>query len=278
MVDILDGRDPSGTRSFQMGCTLSYEVQSETAFIFNVMPVQSASQQSSSEQIIVTPHIQMDEYVDQVYGNRYHRLHCFGPTFLTVQFDATVRSTPNLRDLQDPQPAGLPSDLPLDMLPYLFPSRYCQSDQFQNFAQQEFSHLPRDLAEVDAICEWVYRNVSYVLGSTGPMTTAADTFMSRTGVCRDFTHLAIAFCRALAIPARFVSGYAAGLEPPDFHALLEVWVGNRWYLFDATRKSAPEQFVRICTGRDAAEASFAFIFGDTQMTQMSVFSVEQMQD
>lgn len=278
MSDVVDSSRQADARSFHVGCTLTYEVSAETAFIFNVMPRHSHSQETFDERIVVTPHIQMDEYTEQVHGNRYHRLHCIEPTSLTVQLDATVKSTPQLHDPSAPQLADLPSQLPLDMLTYLFPTRYCQSEQLQNFAAREFSHIPRGLAQVDAICDWIYQNITYELGSTGSMTTAGDTFMFRAGVCRDFTHLAIALCRAVAIPARFVTGYAAGLDPPDFHAILEVWIGDRWHLFDPTRKIFLEQFVRIGIGRDAAEASFAFIFGDAYMTHMNVYCVEQNEE
>ncbi len=275
MSDIIGGVIRAETRSFQVGCRLDYEVRDETTFIFNVMPSHCVIQQVESEYISVTPNILMDEYVEQVHGNRYHRLYCQGQTSLSVQFDASVRTIAQPYDSSNHQIAALPSSLPLDMLTYLFPSRYCQSEQLQLFAQQEFSRFPRGLSQVEAICAWVHNNINYVLGSTGSMTTAFDTFTSRTGVCRDFTHLAIAFCRAVAIPARFVSGYAVGLDPPDFHALLEVWIGDDWHLLDPTQKVDVNQFVRIGMGRDAAETSFAFIFGDAFMNSMNVYCLEQ---
>lgn len=263
-------------RTFQVGCTLTYDVQEESAFIFNVMPVRSGTQLVAEERLSVTPHFPIEEHVEPGTGNRYHRLCCPGPTQMSVQVTATVHSVTPPREPGDGPTAALPSDVSLDMLRYLFPSRYCQPEQLEQFAQQEFSRYPRGLAQVDAICAWIGDNIAYELGSTGPATTAFDVLSSRMGVCRDFTHLAVSFCRALAIPARFVSGYAVGLNPPDFHALLEVWVGDRWYLFDATARALPEQFVRIGSGRDAAEVSFAFIFGNAGMTNMSVQCVEDV--
>ncbi len=274
MSNLVGDGDQVERRSFLVGCRLDYEVRDETTFIFNVAPARCSTQYIGTENISVAPNIAMDEYVEQVHGNRYHRLCCQGQTSLSVQFDANVMTSPQPQNPSNYQLAALPSSLPLDMLTYLFPSRYCQSEQLQIFAQQEFSRFPRGLSQVEAICEWVHNNIHYVLGSTGSMTTAFDTFRSRAGVCRDFTHLAISFCRAVAIPARFVSGYAVGLDPPDFHALLEVWVADGWHLLDPTQKVDVNQFVRIGMGRDAAETSFAFIFGDAYMQSMNVSCLE----
>jgi transglutaminase-like putative cysteine protease len=96
--------------------------------------------------------------------------------------------------------------------------------------------------------------------------------IQRVGVCRDYAHLAIALCRALCIPARYISGYAVALQPPDFHGFFEAYLGARWYLFDATRMAPVEGFVRIGTGRDAADASFATIIGEAALTYMAVWA------
>ncbi|MCH7793696.1 MAG: transglutaminase family protein [Proteobacteria bacterium] len=115
----------------------------------------------------------------------------------------------------------------------------------------------------------------YLPGASDTSTSALDTARDRTGVCRDFAHLAIALCRAMGIPARFVTGYAWGLVMPDFHACMEAFLAGRWHLFDPSRKVATDRMVRIGTGRDAADASFATIFGDgrpSELTAMAVFA------
>ena len=109
-----------------------------------------------------------------------------------------------------------------------------------------------------------------VCSSTDPLTSAFDTATERAGVCRDFAHLAIAFCRALAIPARFTAGYAFALEPPDFHAYFETWLDGRWFIFDATRLAPQTGLIRIGTGRDAADTSFATIFGQVAFQSMKI--------
>jgi transglutaminase-like putative cysteine protease len=152
----------------------------------------------------------------------------------------------------------------------LFPSRYCQSDRLSRLAWDLFGKIKNPHETVVAITDWIHGNVEYVRGSTDSMTSAYDTVTQRTGVCRDFSHLAIALCRALNIPARYFSGYAYELEPPDFHACLECLIGGAWTVFDATRLAHLNGLVRIGTGRDAADAAVASIFGSVKCTSMAV--------
>ena len=149
------------------------------------------------------------------------------------------------------------STLPLDILPFLLPSRFVSSDRLALFAEREFGRLPKGHQRVTAICNWLYENIDYKRGSSDEETTADESLLKRAGVCRDFAHLGIAFCRALNIPARFVSCYAYGLEPCDFHAVFEAYLAGRWWLFDATRQANLDGLVRIGVGRDAAEIAFA---------------------
>jgi transglutaminase-like putative cysteine protease len=133
------------------------------------------------------------------------------------------------------------------------------SDKLAQFAICEFAGVPRGHSRVSTICGWIYQNIEYRSDSE---TTAVETLVQRVGVCRDFAHLGIAFCRALGIPARFITCYAFGLSPPDFHAVFEAYLDGRWWLFDATRQAALDGVVRIGLGRDAAEVAFATPFGD----------------
>ena len=113
--------------------------------------------------------------------------------------------------------------------------------------------------------EWIHDNVEYVRGSTNSGTSAYDTVTQRVGVCRDFAHLGIALCRALNIPARYFTGYAYELEPPDFHACFECYIGGEWMVFDATRLAHLNGLVRIASGRDAADTAVASIFGAVKL-------------
>jgi transglutaminase-like putative cysteine protease len=155
--------------------------------------------------------------------------------------------------------------LPLELMPYVYPSRYCQSDRLLQLAADEFGGLFPGYSRVLAIQHWVQRQVRFVSNSSDFTTSAVDTLIERVGVCRDFAHLMIALCRALNIPARFATGTDFGadpaLGPPDFHAYVEVYLGDRWYIFDPSGTAIPMAFVRFGTGRDAADVAFATIFG-----------------
>ena len=161
-------------------------------------------------------------------------------------------------------------ELPVEVLPFLNPSRYCESDQLGQFAWREFSGVPSGHSRVQAIADWVNENISYISGTTDASSSACDVLIQRTGVCRDFAHVSITLCRALGIPARYVSGYAVGLEPPDFHGFFEAYLHDRWYLFDATKMAPVSGLVRIGVGRDAADTSFAIIVGQAELQSMSV--------
>ena len=147
------------------------------------------------------------------------------------------------------------SSLPPNVLSYLNPSRYCESDRLANFALAEFGAMERNFERVNSICDWIHKNIEYRSGTTTSLSTACDVLLQRMGVCRDFAHLGISFCRALGVPARYVSGYACELEPPDFHGFFEAYLSGRWYLFDPTRLAPTAGLVRIGVGRDAADAA-----------------------
>ena len=161
-------------------------------------------------------------------------------------------------------------DIHDDVLHYLTPTRYCESDHLGPNAAQLFGQLPQGHARVQAICDWVRGNIEYRIGSTNATTTAREVFMQRAGVYRDFSHLSVTFCRALNVPARLVSGYATFDEPPpDFHAVFEAYLGGRWVMFDPTVMSPLDQIVRLAHGRDAKDVAFATIFGPARIVAMS---------
>jgi transglutaminase-like putative cysteine protease len=167
-------------------------------------------------------------------------------------------------------PADRPGRLPLNILTYTLPSRYCESDRFGPVAWDLFGKVEDRAEQVGAICRWVDENVAYTPDSTDGRTSAWDVWQGRKGVCRDFTHLSIAFCRALSIPARYVGGYAVGLEPMNFHACFEAYLGGGWRLFDPTDSIEPGLIVAATKGRDAASAGLTTIFGRVQAGPVSV--------
>lgn len=244
---------------FQMGCELSYEVEASSLFILNVEVAKIPAHGLLSEALVLEPDAERRSHVREETDNRYVAFTAAAGA-LSVRYEATVDLAV---ERADPATVGeVPlAELPLAIFPDLLPSRFCPSDRLAGFAEREFGDLPKGHARVTAICNWIYDNVAYIRGSSDAETSAIDTIVARAGVCRDFAHLGVTFCRALGIPARFVSCYALGLEPGDFHAVFEAWLGGRWWLFDPTRQAVPDGLVRIGAGRDAAEISFATIYG-----------------
>ncbi len=178
---------------------------------------------------------------------------------LQVNYDAEVELTRTAIDLAT-LPATDPSQVPAAALAYLMPSRYCEVEEFQQFVRNEFAGL-KGGPLATAIVAWVGANLTYASGSSGGDTTAADTFVARRGVCRDYAHLVVALARAGSIPARCVSAYAPGVDPPDFHAVAELWLDGAWHLIDATGMAACGDLARVVVGRDATDIAFMTVFG-----------------
>lgn len=165
--------------------------------------------------------------------------------------------------------AGDKRALPALVVPYLFPSRYCESDRFETLVRRDFAGLSGG-AQVHAIAEWIRGHIDYVSGSSDASTTATDCFIGRQGVCRDFAHLMVAMTRAAGIPARVVAAYAWQLDPQDFHAVAEVWLDGAWHLVDATGLAPCAGIVRIGVGRDATDISFLTVFGNARLISQQV--------
>lgn len=160
-------------------------------------------------------------------------------------------------------------DLPAETIPYLLPSRYCEVVPFEHFVRREFPGLAGG-ALAAALAAWVQASVDYGWPATGPGGSALCTFAERRGVCRDFAHLLVALARAGGIPARCVSAYAPGVDPPDFHAVAELWLGGEWRLVDPTGMARADEIARVVVGRDATDIAFLTIFGEAQMVSQVV--------
>lgn len=244
---------------------LQYQIGLDGAdLIFNIHAAQTARQTVSQERLQTNQGLVPQMYTDPATGSRFMRLRA-RPGLLQLQHHATVdvhhhRVMPDLL-------AEVPvAQLPFDTLTYLNPSRYCQSDQFSQLAMAQFGMLPRGYRRAQAIRDWVQQRVRFTANTSNSNTSAVETFDSGLGVCRDFAHLMIALCRALCIPARFTTGTDWGadpaLGPPDFHAYVEVYLEGGWYIFDPSGTAIPMGFVRIGTGRDAADVPFASLYGE----------------
>lgn len=243
---------------------LQYEIHPPGAdFIFNVQAAHSPQQTVSWEQLQVSQPVPLLMHTDAATRTRTLRLSA-GPGPLSVRYRATVDIEHHVAQPDSVFETPV-AQLPPEALAYIYPSRYCQSDCVTAMANELFGQMPQGYRRVQAIQQWVQSQVTFESNTSNSMTSALDTLNDRKGVCRDFAHLMITMCRALNIPARFTTAVDFGadpaLGPTDFHAYVEAYVGHRWYIFDPSGTAIPMGFLRIGTGRDAADASFATIFG-----------------
>lgn len=246
---------------FNISSQLSYSVRSPSTIIFNVHALRTPSQTVLEETFTVESYVIPEEFVSQSGENRFVRIATGTAKELVISYRALVDRQHQLIEPDKLKPVAV-KQMNASVIPFLFPSRYCQSDKLSRLAWKLFGNIPDTYQQVVAITDWIFENVEYVTGSTNAQTSAFDTVTERSGVCRDFAHLGISLCRALTIPARYFTGYAHQLQPADFHACFEAFIGERWLLFDATRLAPLNGLVRIATGRDAADAAVATIFGD----------------
>lgn len=248
---------------------LVYDVKEPTILLVNVSAATTPRQTVLSEAFSVTPYVEQRQLPVGEEQNRFIRLALTEPGQYAIAYDASVGLDPHTDDPPDVEETDY-ADLPPQVMSYLNPSRYCESDRLANFAFAEFGGMERNFERVNAICDWINAHVTYRPGTTTSLTTACDVLIGRAGVCRDFAHLGVSFCRALGIPARYVSGYACLLDPPDFHGFFEAYLSGHWYLFDPTRLAPPAGLVRIGAGRDAADVAFATIWGQAELVEMVV--------
>lgn len=252
-----------------VGCTLYFDAQEATPVIFMLRPRSGSGQWIIAEEYEITPNVPVTEFTDR-YGNLCQRLVApVGP--FTVRTAATVQTDDGI-DVSPGAPFVPVEDLPDDVLHFLLPSRYCQSDQMNDLAAEIVAYVEiPGYDQVEAIRRWINQNITYQYGVSNASTSATDTAQQRMGVCRDFTHLGIALCRNLNIPARMVVGYLYQLKPMDLHAWFEAYVDGRWYTFDATQTQPKGNRVTVAYGRDAADVAFTTQFGPMLLNQMEVW-------
>lgn len=254
---------------FNISSQMEYEVLSDSTLILNVHALRTQHQTVLEESFLIDPYVKSQELISAHGENRFIRVEIAEPCYLTLKYNALVDNALKSVEAQflDDVPIG---QLDAYILPYLYPSRYCQSDKLYRLANNKFGHIDNAYEKVIELTDWIYRNVEYLNGSTTSQTSAYDTVTEQAGVCRDFAHLGIALCRALTIPARYFTGYAFKLDPPDFHACFEAYLGGEWIIFDATRLTPLNGLVKIASGRDAADTAIASIFGNVNCSTITV--------
>ncbi len=255
----------------KVGCQLEYRSRYETPFILLLRLHGGVAQTIIYEELKMDPNVPMTEYMDH-YGNYCHRL--IAPEGrLVISSHATVETEANAA-IDTNANFTLIQHLPDDTLIYLLPSRFCESDKLNSKAYEIINNFMTGYQMVEAIRQWVYANIKYEYDRSTSSTSALDTLSAQHGVCRDMSHLAIALCRSINIPARFVTGYLYDLKPMDMHAWFEAYLDDRWYTFDATQPFVTGGRVILAYGRDAADVATATYFGDIVLENMNVF-VEQ---
>jgi len=256
---------------FDLSITLDYNVIAPSDYVFVIQPTNTPYQRVTWEKLTTEPELAVEEELHGTAGspaNRHLRV-SVPPGPFKLRYDAIVDLVHHFALPADLREVPI-AELPAQVLQYIYPSRYCQSDRLLDVARAEFGAMTPGYDRVEAIRRWVQDRTRFQVGSSHASTSALETYECRTGVCRDFAHLMITACRALNIPARFTTGIDYGadpaLGPPDFHCYVEVYLGDRWFLFDPSGISPRMGLIRIGTGRDASDVAFATIFGTVQWT------------
>ena len=264
------------TRTVDVGCDFVHQSAYDVASVFQVEPVVDQPAAILTSSWSFEPDIITRTYPD-LYDNTCRRLTIPAGRSL-IRYRATMIVPDAVEDADEDAPE-LPADqLPDETLIFTLPSRYCLPDVLGKEAWSLFGSLPPGYGRVQAICDYVFRHLKFSYGSSDPRTTAADVHASGYGVCRDFTHLAVSFCRALNIPARYVFGYLPEIEVPplaapmDFAAWMEVYLGDRWWTFDPRNNVRRKGRVLIGRGRDAGDVAMATTFGAPYLESMVVIA------
>ncbi len=259
----------------RIGCEFLYESDFPTPMLVLVRPTEWHRHRVLDEVRTVAPDVPIHDYTDS-FGNNVWRLTAPAGR-LHLRYDA-VAEVP-----RDPDPVlpDLPKtpieELPAETLVYTLPSRHCQSDLFIDDAWNMFGHVEGGWSQVQAVCDWIHTNIAYAKG-TSSHSSSYDVYREGRGVCRDFAHLGVTFCRALNFPARYVCGYLPEIgvppepTPMDFHAWFEVFMGGAWHTFDARHNRARTGRVLIASGRDAVDVAFATIYGGSQLESIQVWA------
>jgi len=262
----------------RLGYDLQFEIPAPTPMValLHVHPSR-AHNLLEPDELHTEPALDVASYTD-AFGNRCARF--VAPqghlrlTSSTLIYDsgALDEVNPNAREV----PVG---ELPTELLCFLLNSRYCEVDRFSNIAFELFGHITPGWGRVQAICDWVHGKVAFSYPHARPTKSALDVYTERIGVCRDFQHLAITFCRAMNIPARYATGYLGDIGVPpggpmNFSAWFEIYLENRWWTFDARHNVPRIGRVLMATGRDASDVAITTSFGQANLSHFFVVTEE----
>jgi len=266
-----------------VGFDLTYEIAHPTPMIFmlNVHPSRAADL-ITPDRLRIAPSRSITPYIDG-FGNKCVRL-LAPPGELRVASDTIVSDSGRADRVDVGAEEHAVADLPHDALVYLLASRYCEADSMMDKAWEIFGQAPRGWRRVQAICDFVHSHITFGYEHADATRGAVRSFVEQRGVCRDFAHLAVTFCRCLNIPARYCTGYLGDIgvppdpAPMDFSAWFEAFVGGRWYTFDARHNMPRVGRVLIARGRDAADVAISTTFGKTRLKSFIVTTREADQE
>lgn len=267
---------PRAFMLIRLGFDIQFEIPSPVAMValFHVHPTRIGDLREPDEPEI-TPSVKLDEYQDS-FGNICSRF--VAPAGTLRLHNSTLIEDSGMPDIVNLKGRQLQvEDLPANTLCYLLASRYCEVDRLLDVAGALFSSTPPGWSRVQAVCDWVQSNIEFGYHFASPTKTALDVYTDRRGVCRDFQHLAITFCRCLNIPARYVTGYLGDIgvplvPPMDFSAWFEVYLDDQWWTFDARNNTPRIGRVLMARGRDAADVAITTSFGTSWLTNFVVVS------
>ncbi len=258
----------------RVGCEFVHDLTWPVTLTLQVEPRPDAVRSISSAHLDTDPVVPIQRFID-LYGNVCRRL-TLGPGRTRIRYQADVEVDSDV-DAADPDARQGPvAALPNEVLHFTLASRYCESDRLSNTAWALFGGVPEGWTRVRAVIDWVHDNVTFATGSSDSSTGAAEIYVNRRGVCRDFTQLTVAFLRALNVPARYCFGYLPDIdvpavhEPMDFAAWLEAYVGDRWYTFDPRNNQRRSGRVLIGRGRDALDVAMLTSYGRAPLKAMRV--------
>ncbi len=262
----------------KIGFEIEFELRGPTPMVLMLFVHPSRQKDlREPEELRVAPEVPVSFYSD-LFGNRCARL-LAPPGLLRLQLETTIEDS-GQPDRQSPEAIQHNIEhLPDDTLAYLMPSRYCEVDKLTDIAWKLFAQTPPGWARVKAICDWVHRHITFGYHFADPAKSAYDVYQSGQGVCRDFSHLALTFCRCMNIPARYATGYMGDIGVPlvlpmDFSGWFEVYLGDRWHTFDARHNVPRIGRVVMATGRDAADVALTTNFGSATLKKFFVISDE----
>jgi transglutaminase-like putative cysteine protease len=267
----------------RVGCRLVYDASQPVLVVLGIRPQREAGHRVEAERLTIGGGLPVEAFTD-LHGNVVDRVLLPAGT-TEIQHDALVAVTAEPDNARLPQTAATPPALlPPELLRYVLPSRYGDSDRLLNFAWEKFGAVPHGRGRVQAICDWLHANIEYRFGSGRPDLSAWDILQRGYGVCRDFAHLGVALCRTFNLPARYLTGHLPDIgfvdpgSPMDFHAYFQVYLDGAWLTFDPRFNVPRIGRIKVAAGLDAVDTAFTTAYGALSLRYFEVWAYQVAPD